>query len=93
MMIGTQLPLNNFQATKQKYVYAASEDGFDIYLGQPVYCSIVCSSPAYIENTLTGENIGTRIDLVKYLYNLDGSINENPKKDPKNYQVRFVDYG
>jgi hypothetical protein len=72
-------------------VYVKTEDGFDIFITQPVWKSIICTPPAYIYNTETNENMGQAVYLVDYIYNLDGSINENPKSDRDIYKVRFVD--
>lgn len=70
-----------------KEILIDSDDDFELYILQPVYRELSCSSNAFFKNIKTGENCGSRIFLCAYKYNNDGSIKEKIELEENCYEI------
>ena len=73
--------------TKTKWVFIDQEKNFKLYIRQPGYRTLVCSSNSYWEDVNTQENCGQTVSLAIFLYNNDGSLNKDCYMEENHYRL------
>lgn len=76
---------------RKRKVLINTEGKFKLFLLQPIYAEIGCSDNAYLRDTLTGENCGTKAYLCEYRYNEDGSIRDEITYEENHYEVVTIE--
>ena len=72
---------------KTKWIFIKQEGDFKLYIRQPGYKTLFCSPDSYWKDIDTGENCGQMVSLAYFLYNNNGTINEDCEVEPNHYKL------